>query len=66
MLLPWRKRRPRIQKVLITDKSKNISEPRGLREFLERTVCEFDNLPHVKFMETAERYYSNEDRKSVV
>lgn len=61
MLLPWRKRRPKIQEVIITDKNKDISEPKGLREFLERAVSEFDNLPHVKFMETAERYYSNEN-----
>ena len=58
MLLPWRKRRPKLQEVII-DKNKNISEPKGLREFLERAVNEFDNLPHVQFMETAERYYSN-------
>ena len=70
MLLPWRKRRPKIQEVVITDKNKDISEPKGLREFLERAVSEFDNLPHVKFMETAERYYSNEndikDKKRMV
>ena len=70
MLLPWSKRRPKIQEVIITDKNKDISVPKGLWEFLERSVSEFDNLPHVKFMETAERYYSNEndikDKKRMV
>lgn len=68
MLLPWRKRRPKVQEVVIT--SKDISEPKGLRDFLEQAVNEFDNMPHVKFMETAESYYKNEndikDKKRMV
>lgn len=60
-MLPWRRRQPKVQEVVVTDSERNIQEPKGLREFLESCVTEFDALPQVQFMAVAERYYANDN-----
>lgn len=59
-MLPWSRRRPKVQEIITSGEDANFQEPKGLREFLEVCVHEFDQLDHVKFMAVAERYYEND------